>query len=249
VQPFATPSRGFKFKSAVTENGAGELVILKRCEDLWRGNRLRDWSILLIFSFPFGVWCANAVECRSNDLKRDTALHPPRRDGMGALLLVDDDRATLSAYTALFAAHDPATKVLTAISAEDAVGLLQTLIFDVVLCDLRLPGRDGLGLLNTTHEIQPDTPFVLVTAYGDLELETDAAKQGAYAVLHKPVDPAVLLSVVKRSILRKRARHAPELTILAASSEDACRDRIQTMNERFSRLMDEAEDEKGPPSH
>jgi DNA-binding NtrC family response regulator len=168
---------------------------------------------------------------------------------MGALLLVDDDRGTLDAYTAVFAAHEPAIKVLKASSAEEAVGLLETLIFDVVVCDLRLPGRDGLGLLNRTHAIQPDTPFVLVTGYGDLQLEGDAAKQGAYAVLHKPVDPTVLLSVVKRSILRKRARRDLELTILSASSEEACRDRIRTMNGRFSRVMDEAEEEKGRPGH
>jgi two-component system, NtrC family, nitrogen regulation response regulator NtrX len=164
---------------------------------------------------------------------------------LGALLIVDDDTATLTAYTALFAMHDPATKVLTATSAEDALGPLQTLVFDVVLCDLRLPGTDGLGLLNQCHQMQPDTPFVLVTGYGDLELEEEAAKGGAYAVLHKPVDSTVLLSVVKRSVLRKRARRAPELTSLAASREDACHDRIQTMNERLRRVIENAEEEKG----
>jgi two-component system nitrogen regulation response regulator NtrX len=168
---------------------------------------------------------------------------------LGALLIVDDDLATLSAYTELFAAHDPATKVLTARSAEEAAGLLETLVFDVVLCDLRLPGRDGLALLKTSQGIQPDTPFVLVTGYGDLELEEEAAKRGAYAVLHKPVDPTVLLSVVKRSILRKRARRAPELTILAASTEDACRERIQAMSERLLRVIDDAEEQDTTPSH
>ena len=167
----------------------------------------------------------------------------------GALLLVDDDRATLDAYAGLFAVHDPAaTKVLTASSAEEAVGLLQTLIFDVVVCDLRLPGRDGLGLLNRTHAIQPDTPFVLVTGCGDLTLEEETTKHGANAVLHTPVDPTVLLSVVKRPILRKRARRDRALTILSASSEEACRDRIPTMKGRFSRIMN-AEKEKGRPSH
>jgi len=164
---------------------------------------------------------------------------------MGALLLVDDDRPTLDAYTALFAAHEPSIKVMTASSAEEAVGLLQTLVFDVVLCDLRLPGTDGLGLLTRCHQLQPETPFVLVTGYGDLELEEEAATRGTYAVLHKPVDPTVLLSVVKQSVLRKRARRAPELTSLAASREDACRDRIQTMNERLRRAMENAEVEKG----
>jgi len=162
---------------------------------------------------------------------------------MGAVLLVDDDAATLQAYTALFAEREPATRVLTALSAEDAVGLLQVVVFDVVVCDLQLPGLDGLGLLKKMQAIQPETPLVLVTGYGDRELEADAALKGAYAVLDKPVDPIVLLSVVKRSTLRKRAKRAPELTALAASSEEACRDRIQAMNERIVKVMENEDDQ------
>jgi len=164
---------------------------------------------------------------------------------MGAILIVDDDVATLQAYSALFAEREPSTRVLTATSAEDAIELLEALVFDVVVCDLQLPGLDGLGLLKKSHAIQPETPVVLVTGYGDRELEATAAEQGIYAVLHKPVDPIVLLSVVKRSTLRKRARRAPQLTALAATSEDACRDRIQAMNERLIRAIEEADEE--PP--
>jgi two-component system, sensor histidine kinase and response regulator len=163
---------------------------------------------------------------------------------MGAVLLVDDDAATLQAYIALFAERDPVTRVLTATSAEDAIGMLQTIVFDVVVCDLQLPGLDGLGLLKQSQAIQPETPVVLVTGYGDRELESEAAEKGIYAVLHKPVDPIVLLSVVKRSTLRKRARRAPQLTALAASSEQACHDRIQAMNERFARVMDDLDEER-----
>ena len=90
---------------------------------------------------------------------------------MGALLIVDDDHHTLTAYTALFAAQEPATKVLTATSAEEAVDLIQTLIFDAVLCDLRLPGTDGLSLMKRCQGIQSETPFILVTSYGDRDLE------------------------------------------------------------------------------
>jgi DNA-binding NtrC family response regulator len=168
---------------------------------------------------------------------------------MGAVLIVDDDAATLRAYTALFAEREPATRVLTAFSAEDSLGLLQVIVFDVIVCDLYLPGLDGLGLLEKAHGIQPDTPVVLVTGYGDRELEADAALKGVYAVLHKPVDPVVLLSVVKRSALRKRARRDPVMTALAASSEDACRDRIQAMNERIAKVMKDAEDEGTHPTH
>jgi len=87
--------------------------------------------------------------------------------------------------------------------------------------------------------IQPQTPFVLVTGYGDYDPEQDAANQGAYAVLRKPVDSTVLVSVVKRSILRKSARVAPtRMALRSSSSKEAFGDWIQTMNERLLRAME-----------
>ena len=61
--------------------------------------------------------------------------------------------------------------------------------YGALLSDLVLPGLDGIALLDECHQIRPDTPVVVISGYGDQQLEQLAAQRGAYAFLHKPVDP------------------------------------------------------------
>ena len=76
----------------------------------------------------------------------------------------------------------------TTSSAESALLLMSTGRYDVIVSDFRMPGLDGLALLHESKRLHPDTPVILLTGYGDkeLELEDKAAQQGAYAFLHKP---------------------------------------------------------------
>lgn len=128
---------------------------------------------------------------------------------MQRLLIIDDNPAALQAYSDLLAAREPAIQVTTAISAEAALESMDAAVFDVVVCDFRLPGLDGLGFVRACHEAGRDPAVVLVTGYGTIELEEEAAQQGVYAVLHKPVDPQTFLSVVRRAFLRKWLRRFP----------------------------------------
>jgi len=66
-------------------------------------------------------------------------------------------------------------------------------------------------------------------------------------VLHKPVNSIILVSVVKRSILRKSARVAPTRMALGSCSEEAVGDWIQTMNERLPALWRPRDTIKGAP--
>ena len=65
-------------------------------------------------------------------------------------------------------------------------------------------------LKNPPTGVRPDTPVILISGYGDVELEQRAAKRGAYAFLHKPADPDVFFSVVNRAVLRSQMRRKPE---------------------------------------
>ncbi|MBM4040388.1 MAG: sigma-54-dependent Fis family transcriptional regulator [Planctomycetes bacterium] len=70
--------------------------------------------------------------------------------------------------------------------AEDALPALEKGAFDLVVCDLRLPGMSGLDCLRWTREHVPDTRFIMVTAYGDIESAVEAMKLGAADYLTKP---------------------------------------------------------------
>jgi len=128
---------------------------------------------------------------------------------MHKILLIDDNVAALQGYSECFAVHEPTIDVTTARSAEAALGLMESASFDVVVCDFRLPGMDGLGFVRECRLLGRDPLIVLVTGYGTIDLEEEAAQHGVYAVLHKPVDPHAFLSVVKRALLRKWLRRLP----------------------------------------
>jgi two-component system, sensor histidine kinase and response regulator len=122
------------------------------------------------------------------------------------ILLVDDNRTFVYAGRELLLRHRPTFVVDTALDAETALIAIRTQDYDVVVSDLVLPGLDGIALLYECHQIRPDTPVILISGYGDMQLEKLAAQRGAYAFLHKPVDPDVLFSVVNRAVLRANMR-------------------------------------------
>lgn len=90
----------------------------------------------------------------------------------------------------------------TARCAEAGLLLVGITHYDAILSDVRMPGLDGLRLVRECKRLRPNTPVVLVTGYGDQDVETKALHLGAYAFIHKPVQPDVLLSLIDRAIQR-----------------------------------------------
>jgi len=77
-------------------------------------------------------------------------------------------------------------RVTGAETAEDARTALETPSWDLVVCDLRLPGMSGMDLLRWTREHAPSVRFLIVTAYGDIETAVEAMQLGAVDYLTKP---------------------------------------------------------------
>lgn len=68
---------------------------------------------------------------------------------------------------------------------------------DLVLSDYRMPGKDGMEMLEEIRRTNPGLPLVLMTGFGDIRLAVRAMKAGARDYLTKPVNPSELLEVVK----------------------------------------------------
>jgi DNA-binding NtrC family response regulator len=121
---------------------------------------------------------------------------------MSAILLIDDDPLFLSALTEAlnYGYRDITISAVT--TAEHGLRLLSHHHFDAIVSDFRMSGLNGIDLLRECKTMCPNTPVVLITGYGSRALEQDALDHGAYAVLQKPLDSAVIYSVVTRAILR-----------------------------------------------
>ena len=88
--------------------------------------------------------------------------------------------------------------------SETALSRLEQEVFDLLLADLRMPGRDGLELLAMAKELDPHLAVVMITGYGTMDDALHAIRLGAQGFLLKPFDPAELVEAVKDS-LRRRA--------------------------------------------
>lgn len=75
---------------------------------------------------------------------------------------------------------------------------------DVIISDIRMPGMDGISLLEKIKQLSPDIPVIIMTAYSDLDRAVSAFQGGAFEYLSKPFDVDEVVSLVKRAITHKQ---------------------------------------------
>lgn len=74
----------------------------------------------------------------------------------------------------------------------------------VVVCDVKLPGMNGVAWLNEIRHIDPDLPVILMTGHGDISMAVQAMREGAYDFIEKPCSSERLVSVVRRAADRRK---------------------------------------------
>ena len=88
-------------------------------------------------------------------------------------------------------------------SADEALAVVSSRTVDLVLTDLRMPGKTGVELLDAVRGVNPEVPVVVMTAYGTVASAVDAMKRGAADYLGKPVDLDELEVLVARTLERR----------------------------------------------
>jgi DNA-binding NtrC family response regulator len=97
-------------------------------------------------------------------------------------------------------------EVHTAPSGETALQLLEEHDCDVVLTDLRMGGMDGLALVRAIHATRPETPVILMTAFGGIDTAVAAVKAGAYHFVAKPVQLPEVGALVRKALTERDLR-------------------------------------------
>jgi CheY-like chemotaxis protein len=110
------------------------------------------------------------------------------------VMFVDDEEGVRLSWNRFLTERGFA--VTTAEDGAKAISRLRKEPVDVVVADLRMPGVDGLQLLEWMHESQPETRFILLTGYGNEEVERKARELGAYEYLNKPISPEALSAII-----------------------------------------------------
>jgi DNA-binding NtrC family response regulator len=120
----------------------------------------------------------------------------------GRILIVDDEANARSALGEILREEGYTTEL--AADGFKALGKIEEFAPDVVLTDLKMPGLDGIGLMEKASRAVPAPTFVVMTAFGTIENAVDAVKKGAYQYLTKPLDFQALAVVVERAVERSR---------------------------------------------
>lgn len=91
-------------------------------------------------------------------------------------------------------------QVFLAENGEKGMPLFRKEMPDVVLCDLRLPGTDGLTLIREMLQLDRETPIIMLTAHGSIESAIEAIRLGAYNYITKPFDLQELLLNIRKAL-------------------------------------------------
>jgi len=120
------------------------------------------------------------------------------------ILLVDDDKDILDVLGVLFETdgHD----VRFAENYNEALALVETESFDLVLTDYRMPRMHGLYLLEMVKDLCPDLPVVIMTAYQTEEMKKEAKRKGAALLITKPFAYDEVMSAIRKVMRKCRSR-------------------------------------------
>lgn len=125
----------------------------------------------------------------------------PNRVEATSVLVVDDEqiiRETLAEFL-----QSQGFRVATAASGEHALSTIRKTAFDVVICDINLPGLDGLEVLERVSRSNPETFVLLITAYATVDTAVEAFHKGASDYLMKPIILHEVSQKIRRLMTQK----------------------------------------------
>lgn len=122
---------------------------------------------------------------------------------MDIKILIADDDASLRRVLQ-FKLKQNGYYVNVAEDGQKAYDLLKTKRFDILLCDMKMPGLTGIELLEKSKEVQPDLQVILITAFATIGQAVEAIKLGAFDYLTKPFEDKQLLAAIDKVLRFKK---------------------------------------------
>ncbi len=127
---------------------------------------------------------------------------------MPKILVIDDEAAIRSTLKEILEYEN--YEVAVAENGQKGLDLISRIQPDVILCDVKMPGIDGMEVLERAQATAPDVPVIMITGHGNIEMAVEATKKGAFDFVTKPPDLNRLLITI---------RNAAEKTDLVAETK------------------------------
>jgi DNA-binding NtrC family response regulator len=119
---------------------------------------------------------------------------------MANILVIDDEKSIRNTLQEVLEYENH--KVDLATNGSEGLELFDKGGYDIVLCDIKMPGMDGIEVLDKMHELNHDVPVIMISGHGNIDTAVEAIKKGAYDFIEKPLDLNRLLVTIRNATER-----------------------------------------------
>ena len=123
----------------------------------------------------------------------------------GEHILVVDDEQSMTEFISILLGKD-GYRVVTANSGQEAIEKATDMRIDAVITDIKMPGIDGISVLEGIKRIDPSIPVIIMTAYASRQSAIDAVNKGAFQYLEKSANNDEIKSAVKNALRMRRVQ-------------------------------------------
>lgn len=123
---------------------------------------------------------------------------------MPKILIIEDEDAIRRVLIKIIKNENSAYEVEEAADGLEGYQKIESMEFDLVLCDIKMPKMDGVEVLEKAHTIKPEVPFIMISGHGELETAVQAMRLGAFDYISKPPDLNRLLNAIRNALDKKQ---------------------------------------------
>ena len=122
---------------------------------------------------------------------------------MAHILLIEDEEPIRRVMKRILADENKDYTVEEAVDGKQGLAMIKAYNYDLVLCDIKMPNKDGIEVLQAAKKAGKNIPFIMLTGHGNVETAVEAMKLGAYDFIPKPPDLNRLLTAVRHAVETK----------------------------------------------
>jgi len=122
---------------------------------------------------------------------------------MKKILIIEDEEQISRVLKRIIEQSDKSYKVDEARDGVEGIEKIAKEDYDLVLCDIKMPKKDGIEVLEETKKMKPEIPFLMISGHGDLETAVETMRKGAFDYISKPPDLNRLMTSVRNALERK----------------------------------------------
>jgi two-component system nitrogen regulation response regulator NtrX len=161
---------------------------------------------------------------------------------MAHILIVEDEANIRRVLRKVLSDEDKSVTISEAEDGVMAISAISKSNFDLILCDIKMPKKDGIEVLDYVQEHAPETPIVMISGHGDLETAVQAMRKGAYDYIAKPPDLNHLLQTVRTALhvqVKPTSKRAPKKYHMVGESQaiQAIHDMVEKVAPTMARVL------------